>query len=643
MEVDDQNGVVTPSDPSETKNTERLNDPQGPQDSEDNDDSEGSEDYEDPEYEAKLKRDVFAPEEEYFASIDRHPIPMSIHEIGILLNSKKRAVAKGPGDIIGTAWIDVDDSGTYDPKNGCVTPPRQPKKPRILRDPNDDDAPRAPRLQRPRVGYGLLVTFTFELEQSLDYLRSICPVPSQPTHSDNILSESVDPEVNSFSHGSSRSLRKAKTSNNPNALLSRYVTSEPPRDWLTIDRLDGLTLDQLTEGHPQRRGCKGCFNLGDDDCSLIDFGDTYPCTACEDTGIDCELIIPRIEIATTPEPSKPVKKKSARRAVVADKKSGQAEHRAAVGDKKTDQAEQDTSGSPRRQTKPPKPPKPPKPTKSSSKIRSKKKPSSSATIPHQKIKTCFAHPIEFNYVPDPEGKQPCSWCDMPFFGLWGHGEVEVEVIPFGVSIGYEEVEGGHSIAGKEKTKMCIACTFYRIRITTCEGHLIKKIKDLNKRSFDTNELKESFRALHAGDIKGGELASKTKWCSVCVAVAEFKCITTPLFDDYGNPVSEEHTAEGCGLLLCSTCYDTVERIERSRGNARIILMDTLVRLRRQELWRHNRSMTAEGGDWVRADADFLTSKGELMVRMREMNSHNDAAKDPTVDRKLTGKDMQQSS
>jgi len=53
-----------------------------------------------------------------------------------------------------------------------------------------------------------------------------------------------------------------------------------------------LTLDGLTEGHPQRRGCKACFQLGSDDCTLIHEAFEYPCTACDDADMECELIVP---------------------------------------------------------------------------------------------------------------------------------------------------------------------------------------------------------------------------------------------------------------------------------------------------------------------------------------------------------------
>ncbi len=61
---------------------------------------------------------------------------------------------------------------------------------------------------------------------------------------------------------------------------------------LTNLRADGLTLDDLTVDHPQRRGCKACFEAGDDECTLIEHKFEYPCEACRYGSVECELIIP---------------------------------------------------------------------------------------------------------------------------------------------------------------------------------------------------------------------------------------------------------------------------------------------------------------------------------------------------------------
>ena len=76
--------------------------------------------------------------------------------------------------------------------------------------------------------------------------------------------------------------------------------------------------------------------------------------------------------------------------------------------------------------------------------------------------TAFCHPIKFNYEPDPMGKEPCSWCDSPFFGHYGladdDGPRRVEGFYWPDGSGFEEVQGGYSERGYSQSKMCVACT-----------------------------------------------------------------------------------------------------------------------------------------------------------------------------------------
>jgi hypothetical protein len=65
----------------------------------------------------------------------------------------------------------------------------------------------------------------------------------------------------------------------------------------TISRgqeLDGnieyRALEEITLGHPEARGCKGCFEIGQR-CPLLDEGSRYPCDICVEDGYDCELIL----------------------------------------------------------------------------------------------------------------------------------------------------------------------------------------------------------------------------------------------------------------------------------------------------------------------------------------------------------------
>lgn len=91
-----------------------------------------------------------------------------------------------------------------------------------------------------------------------------------------------------------------------------------------------------------------------------------------------------------------------------------------------------------------------------------------------------------------------------------------------------------------------------------------------------------------------------------MAVAEYKCCADQPF---GGGAGEE----GCGLFLCAICNDTYGRITKSMGgNSRVVVLDCLVKVRGEELWKQR-----DEADRVRADAGLLTMGGELMVRMRQ--------------------------
>ncbi|KAH8687398.1 hypothetical protein BGZ60DRAFT_522061 [Tricladium varicosporioides] len=656
---------------------------------------------------------IAAPEDEYFQSLTRPRIPATIRELGILLNSKRRAAA---GSLRGTAsaWIDLDDSGTYNPKGLRVTPPRKLKIARVLQPAFDGNAVTKTRKPYRKVGYGFLVTLKFIEQKSLDYLRSIT-LPDEACHG-------CDIGEGSESNGSG-------VCSNPVRTRTRRSSKQTKRLGISNTRYDGLTLGDLTEGHPQRRGCKGCFLLGDDDCSLIHFGEEYPCTACEDTGIDCEyIILPELkkscegckrkritcsfredggkgvdicdacEVDNGPCCAAPLQQPAyskrfknpdsgaekitafvpASRKWVACNECRDSDNRCSL---KRDQAgpcvrcrrnkrhctfvlapskgisrpHRDALRNPRfrkRQVQRPLTPSEliqqqhPKghytpnqlmtrtllteaAGKYSKKNRKFLNKGSTSGLTHIRIKTFFAHPLVFNYTPDLERKAPCSWCNSPFFGLWGHGEVDVEVIPWGGIVGNEEIDGGHTSGGRhENSKMCITCTFARLRITLCTGHKIQQITSLNIRSFNLIALVESFSALTGyGNKSAGELAMSAKWCSICVSLAQYECCAPQSFNENGEfiPKDQPHHT-GCGLFLCSTCKDLLGRLERSRGS-NIQIIDELVKWRKSELWQYNQSRNSNEWDWVRADAELLTSSGELMVRMRQIEEASQLEKE----------------
>jgi hypothetical protein len=163
-----------------------------------------------------------------------------------------------------TAWLDQDDSGTYDPKRKRATPDEQRKKAKKQKrsSVSDEDGRLKSRREDGKVGDSLVVTLTLGTEKGVEYLRSIAgPDGEEPSSSDS----SADSDHDS-GYGSFPKPRRRK-------------------------RPDGLQLENLAVGHPQRRGCKACFEAGDDGCSLIGDVSRFPCEACRDSGVECELIL----------------------------------------------------------------------------------------------------------------------------------------------------------------------------------------------------------------------------------------------------------------------------------------------------------------------------------------------------------------
>jgi hypothetical protein len=105
---------------------------------------------------------------------------ITLRDIAIQMNSKRKAALK-PMRGAGTAWLDQDNSGNYDPeaerRRRPATPSRRTKKSKT--GVNEDVNPRPTReLKRSRyVGYSFPMTFKFTTDKGLTYLRSITPGP----------------------------------------------------------------------------------------------------------------------------------------------------------------------------------------------------------------------------------------------------------------------------------------------------------------------------------------------------------------------------------------------------------------------------------------------------------------------------------
>jgi hypothetical protein len=123
---------------------------------------------------------VIPTEDSYFSEAPARPKSLGLRDLGVILNNKRRATLHVPIRGAGTAWIDQDDSGTYDPKKERATPPLTPSRRRRRARTHGEDGgsvtpPPRPRRSRPQVGYRSLMVFSFTSEKALNYLRSITP------------------------------------------------------------------------------------------------------------------------------------------------------------------------------------------------------------------------------------------------------------------------------------------------------------------------------------------------------------------------------------------------------------------------------------------------------------------------------------
>ncbi|KAJ8059743.1 hypothetical protein OCU04_011387 [Sclerotinia nivalis] len=213
-------------------------------------------------------------------------MPRTFAGFGVMFNSTKRSAAiKGQAQRIGAVGADKDDSGTYDPSLEGKRNSRNTRAKKNKENGGGEETSkigvgtRNGRKTKEQGSFELVITIKLTSEEGLKYLKEITPGPEGDERNfppiyeaddDASGSEDEDDEIDYSIHSTRR--KKIKTSHNR--------------------RSDGLTLEELDDGHPQRRGCKACFETGDDECSLIEYSHEWPCESCEDAGVDCELIIP---------------------------------------------------------------------------------------------------------------------------------------------------------------------------------------------------------------------------------------------------------------------------------------------------------------------------------------------------------------
>jgi hypothetical protein len=172
------------------------------------------------------------------------------------------------------------------------------------------------------------------------------------------------------------------------------------------------------------------------------------------------------------------------------------------------------------------------------------------------IKTCFAHPMTFNNLPN-DGPPPCHFCEDITFGINGYGERSVEVIDYKDGNGYTEVRGGHTARNKEPTRMCMLCSLRRIHIVNCHSHEISELDDLNTED-SADDL--AWEILEQGCRPED---CPVPWCSLCPAPASFGCCKRQTHDMFEERITKDNADEayGCGLLLCESCGHTVREYD----------------------------------------------------------------------------------
>lgn len=152
-------------------------------------------------------------------------LAQQIRELNTFLNRKKRAAAQNVMRGAATAYIDQDESGTYDPDKERIHPRRTRKRLKRV-DNNDDDEDHEPRARgsgRARTkGYGLLLTLPFESEKGLRFLRSLPAGTMQSDEGNEVHGDLDSDHDDDDEYGGSYGTRRAKRHRKPLKTIDRY-------------------------------------------------------------------------------------------------------------------------------------------------------------------------------------------------------------------------------------------------------------------------------------------------------------------------------------------------------------------------------------------------------------------------------------
>lgn len=218
--------------------------------------------------------------------------------------------------------------------------------------------------------------------------------------------------------------------------------------------------------------------------------------------------------------------------------------------------------------------------------------------PLTKIKTAFAHPIQFNV--NTQEASDCNFCEMPTFGFVGHLEREVHVIQWYSGLGYTETGGGYC-EEKGPTRMCVDCAVARLQIICCEGHEFQTILDENEIP-DFDAMAEDLMAAEPGSSQ--MRYELQHWCSMCFSVANWGCSK-----EQPSVSDPEAQLFGCGLRLCDKCMETLRNVHD--GNFESVAAEMDFKPKTSEEDEQTGNLTAK----PRADVGFLREDGLLVRNM----------------------------
>ena len=549
-----------------------------------------------------------------------------------------RPAAREASKFVTITWIDQDESGTYDP-TGKRSPSPLPnsRKRRERYEHDEDEAPKRPKTSTWQMGRfrgsRMIVTFKMTTKNGIAWQRSVGDAHDkwpQPLPSTCLFQSSESSDDSS--------------TDDTNRRLQPYEFRHRPRhNFPGTSIFNGCELPDLADitlGHPAARGCKGCFAKREE-CPLLEEGSKYPCETCRADDIDCELIIQparkraceacskrrfvcsyREEGSDHAQPCRECAKAGLK--CVAGPLSGRTRTGPSLDQDQPGRKKGCTQCSRAKKWCSLKNKNPSLPCnlcrdngeecsfeplkhqarkrRSKTKHRSKvleEKESTSAAPGRQDAKrfrtitTKLAHPINFNYVAKEDDPLFCHWCDDLVHGLLGLGSVEVEVLDNEDGQGLTEVVDGHTAKGHLPSRMCGFCTLDRLKITACKVHEVKPLADTEPGCFDYDSVIDWM-------APGQAALAPFPWCSICPAPAFFACCCeTDEIDALGFG-QDEAADKGCGLLLCESCAVTL--VNEHNG----VLEGLIDTLKEEE---------KEGGFGLRADADFLHPKGELLRRM----------------------------